>query len=237
MCVLSEDWKRTVNEGKVSHACTVWDSYDIDIQAEVNAYNRRFAGTPGYKNVDWKLFKAMLWVESGGPKNGAWMTRPMQIGNRGDPGYSTLKRQQEGADLIMSAAPKKRLEAESINTPGLNVSAGIAYAFTKLLLSRFDSVYTSSSPVPETYIVQSNDNFDRIAKKVGSTTEVLQKLNSSLKVLHAGDKVLYRKARIERVIVSWRNFTPANLATYYNGGGDACYAQKIEYVLKLLNQP
>jgi hypothetical protein len=71
-------------------------AYDEVIKKDVADYNHRLAGTPGYSNADWRWFKAVLWIESGGPTSAAWKSRPMQIGNPGDPGYSILKKGTEG---------------------------------------------------------------------------------------------------------------------------------------------
>jgi hypothetical protein len=63
-----------------------WAEYDCDIQRGVTQYNRHLRNTPGFISLDWRLIKAMVWTESGGPGNRAWRSNPMQIGNPGDPG-------------------------------------------------------------------------------------------------------------------------------------------------------
>lgn len=71
--------------------------------------------------LNWKWIKAMVWVESGGPTNPAWKTRPMQIGNPGDAGLGVLKRGEEGSNLIMDEKLKAGLA--QINTPAVNIKA------------------------------------------------------------------------------------------------------------------
>jgi len=39
-----------------------WDAWDCEIQMAVNEYNRHLMGTAGYRPLDWKIIKAMLWV-------------------------------------------------------------------------------------------------------------------------------------------------------------------------------
>jgi len=54
-----------------------------------------------------------------------------------------------------------------------------------------------------------------------------------LKVIHAKDKVQYRKAKMQRRITGWRLLSAATLAARYNVG-DASYAEKLAYVKALL---
>jgi len=200
----------------------------------VNDYNTRLSGTPGYKKVDWQLIKAMLWTESGGPKNKSWKTRVLQIGNTNDPGYDIVKNGKEGASVVMSERMKTDIVNGNINEPNLNVRAAIAYLFTRMAKYENKSVVDSAQPQPFTYKVAKGDNgLADIARKVGSTTEILQKLNPGKKVLHVGDSIQCQKASIKTVVSGWRTFDTTTVAARYNGGGDDKYAQKLDYVLSL----
>ncbi|HLL55993.1 MAG TPA: LysM domain-containing protein [Myxococcaceae bacterium] len=224
-------WQETVQDAVTNAA---WDLYDTTIKLEVSDYNTRLSGTPGYTKVDWLLLKAMVWVESGGPKSKAWKTRPMQIGNSGDPGYSVVKNGQEGASLIMSTRLKSDIASGNINEPNLNIRAGIAYVFTRMAKFSHKSVVDQGAK-PFTYKVVSGDNFAQIADKVGSTTEVLQSLNPGKKTLAIGDVITCRKASVQRVITGWLPFDTKTLAARYNIG-DARYADKLDYVLSLFKE-
>lgn len=226
---LARGWKDTVEDGVANPA---WDAYDALIQAEVAGYNTRLAGTPGFVPLDWKLFKAMLWVESGGPSNPAWTTRPMQIGNPGDPGYAVLREGREAAPLVMSDQLRREIGTGNIGTPALNVRAGIAYAVARLARSDLRSVDDPRDMAVREYTVAPGDGLERIASKVQSTVPSLQAMNPTARVLQPGQKLRYRKARVERVITGWYPATPANLASRYNAG-DAAYALKLEHVLAL----
>src|SRR4051812_24830269 len=211
---LGEGWKRTVGDGTTNKA---WDEYDSLIQTEVTDYNHKLGATPGYANVGWTLLKAVLWVESGGPHNPAWKTRPFQIGNPGDPAMGVLQKAAEGSDLIMSTHLKADVKSR-LNEPKVNVQAGIAYLFTRMMKSQIDSVFDPGSPTPLPYVVVAGDSFDAIAKKVGSTIHALQITNPSVRTLHPKQEILYRKATMKRVITGWLSFTTHNVGVRYNVG-------------------
>ena len=224
-------WQETVDDGLTNAA---WDVYDTTIQLEVADYNSRHSGTPGYKQVNWLLIKAMLWAESGGPKSKAWKTRPMQIGNTGDPGYATVKNGAEGSSVVMPPKLKGELPTGNINEPHFNIRVAIAYLFTRMAKVGTQSVVDSTDPKVFPYKVVKGDNgLATIAKKVGSTTETLQKLNPNAKLLHVNDTIQCQKASYKTVILGWRTFDTANIALLYNAGGDDRYAEKLDYVLSL----
>jgi LysM domain len=225
---LSDGWKKTVEDGVTNRA---WDEYDPLIKEEVDAYNKKFAKTTGYVAVDWKLAKAVLWVESGGPSNSAWKKRPMQIGNPGDPGYGVLKQGKEGSDLVMSDQLKIDIKGD-IDQPKLNIRAGIAYLFTKMMKSDIESVFDPTDSTIYPYTIVPGDSFYQIARKVGSTQKALQDLNPHVKLLKPKDTIKVRKARLERAIKGWQPFTTSTIASRYNIG-DSDYAAKLDHVLKL----
>ena len=228
---LDPKWKQTVDDGVSNKK---WDEYDHLIKSEIDEYNRRFVATPRFVTLDWKIFKAVVWVESGGPANPAWTTRPMQIGNKGDPGYAVLRDGKEAANLIMSDKLKKDI-AGNINKPELNIRAGIAYALTRLVTTEMQSVDDPKDAMVRDYTVVQGDSLDRIAKKVGSTVASLQKLNPTAKILQPKQVLKYRKASIQRVITGWMAVTTANLASRYNVG-DPSYQEKLDYVLSLFTK-
>lgn len=99
-------WQATIDAALIDRR---WHAYDCDIQAAVNRFNRHLTGTPNYHLLDWRMIKAMVWTESGGPTNRAWNTRPIQIGNPGDPGLRALFSDQEGGPLILPPELKNQL--------------------------------------------------------------------------------------------------------------------------------
>jgi hypothetical protein len=59
-----------------------WDVYDCEIRMIAGEYNVHLQTTPGYKPLDWRLVKAMIWTETGAGSP-EWKTKPMQIGVAG----------------------------------------------------------------------------------------------------------------------------------------------------------
>lgn len=231
---LDPKWTATVDDGLKNDD---WDEYDQIIEREVDDYNHRFAHLPPYVQVDGKIFKAILWVESGGPSSTEWKGRVMQIGNPGDPAYQTLKAGKEGSSLIMRSQLWTDLKTQSISKPELNIKAGIAYVFTRMAQFADTSVEDPKDKTQHQYTVVSGDSLWKIANKVGTTVELLQAMNpKALAMIHPGQVLVYKKASMKMTIVGWRSFTPANIFTYYNGGGDPQYADKLNYVLELFKK-
>ncbi|NML13967.1 LysM peptidoglycan-binding domain-containing protein [Azohydromonas caseinilytica] len=225
---LSKKWLDTVERGIED---VRWDGYDKAIQTEIAAYNARLSRTPGYQQVEWPIFKAMLWTESGGPDNPSWNARVMQIGNPGDPAYDVLRQGQEGSALVMPEDLKILLRASAnIDKPEVNLRAGIAYLFTRMALYRMESV-TAPGAALQTYKVQLGDSFSSIAKKLQTTVALLEKLNAvKPQALKPGMELKYQKASMQQVISGWRPFRSAMIADRYNGGGDPDYATKLDHV-------
>lgn len=229
---LDPKWKATVDDGKTNKE---WGEYDATIKAEIEDYNQRLASTPGFSKLDWRLFKAIVWVESGGPKNSAWKKRVMQIGNPGDKGYDVVKNGKEAASIVMSDTLKRDILG-NIDDPKLNIRAGIAYAVSRLATSDVKSVDDPKDPKIYEHVVQKGENFDTIAKKVGTTVDSIKMQNPTVvpTLLKIGQKLKYRKASMKRVITGWTPATTSSLATKYNGGGDPNYKDKLDYVMSIM---
>lgn len=221
-------WKDTINQGIND---SKWDKYDNLIKTEVDAYALKFTALSS--KVNWLLIKAMLWTESGGPSNRAWNTRPLQIGNIGDPAYDVLKSGSEGSELIMSDALKRSIVSGSIDDPEVNIKAGIAYLYTRMAITNIISVRDLKDSKEYEYTVVAGDSLDKISKKVNTTISELRRLNpKSAGIIRAGQKLKYVKAQMKRSIISWREFSPSVVADRYNGGGDINYSAKLVYILE-----
>lgn len=243
---LSPKWIATVEDGFSNRD---WDAYDALIQSEIGecacseratAYNPRFIENvaSGYVCVDWMLIKAMLWVESGGPRQASWKIRPMQIGNPGDPAYGVLKKSAEGSALVMSPALAAAIRTQSIDSQELNIRAAIAYLFTRMAKFDVRSVVDESDKTIHTVTIVRGDSLERIAGRVGTSVEVLKSFRSEVSTtqLRVGEKLRYRKAKMGQIIVGWRKWDFATIAARYNGGGDPDYADKLAFVTRLFSQ-
>ncbi|WP_198088851.1 LysM domain-containing protein [Variovorax sp. E3] len=219
-------------EDGIDKADDAWDAYDCELRAAVGEYNRHLASSPGFVPLDWKVVKAMLWVETGA-KNPKWRTRPMQIGNEGDPGLQSLLLGNEGGDLVVPPSMRPYLSIESARQqPAQNIRAGIGYLLMRMANFAFKSV-----PGPDARVLEitaaPGDSLDRIAKAQGSTLEVMKKLNPSVGVVHAGDVLKYQKASIQRVITGWNPLSAGSIAQRYNSG-DSRYASKLQHAARVL---
>ena len=240
---LSQKWIDTVEDGLSNRE---WDAYDTLIRSEVGecvcsaqeaGYNPRFIENTasGYVCVDWTLVKAMLWVESGGPRQACWKTRPMQIGNPGDAAYGVLKSGAEGSVPVMSPKLFNAIRTQSIDSPELNIRAAIAYLFTRMAKFDVQTVPDESDQTIHSVTVVHGDSLERIARRVGTSIDELKKFRSEVSItqLRIGEKLRYRKMKTGRVIVGWRKWDFVTIAARYNGGGDPAYADKLAFVANL----
>ena len=220
---LTQQWKDTVQRGVTDKR---WDEYDSVIQREVANYNRRFS-----IGVNWLIPKAMVWVESGGPDNPAWKSRPMQIGNPGDPAYDVLKAGKEGSDVVMDATLSAAVKSAQINTPTVNLQAGIAYLFARMAKWEEKSIPDAKDPKVYTHTVVANDNLWSIAQKNGTTMDELKKMNpTAANMIKPGQVLSYHKAKMGMAMDSWRAWDSTTVASRYNVG-DPDYAAKLTYLL------
>jgi LysM repeat protein len=229
---LDKRWTDTVDDGLTNSA---WDAWDDAVKTEFDGYNLRFKTVAGYKQVDRKWGKAIVWVESGGPSSDMWNTRPMQIGNKSDKAYAVLKTGGEGSSVIMSPTLASEIKTGDINDPKLNIRAGLACLFTRM--AKFDSasVEDQKDKTEYTYTVLAGDNLSVIAKRVGTTVDNLQKMNPGVRTLQPKQVLKYKKASVQLVISGWRTWDSATIAERYNVG-DEYYAAKLEYVLDLFTK-
>ncbi|SAK70443.1 LysM domain protein [Caballeronia pedi] len=228
-----EIWKE---ERRVATRDKNWNSWDSEIQTAVSEYNHHLFGESGYFFLDWRIIKAMVWVESNA-NNPSWQTKPMQIGVGNDPGLTSFLSGKEGGDLIVPPMWRGRLTIASVrSTPAHNIRAGIGYLLMRMANFKHQSVLNTDSAVYDV-TVKVGDSLEKIAKTQGSTVEVMKRLNPTVSVLRPGQVLKYQKASIQRVITGWQHISPTSIANFYNGGGDPNYANKLQFVLDLIYSP
>ena len=212
-----------------------WNKHDCEIQSAVNDYNRHLSDTTGYKHLDWRLIKAILWVESGA-EDAAWRTNPMQIGVTGDPGLDAFLHGNEGGEIILPSAWHGRIHKSSaITIPAHNIRAGIGYLLMRAAHFEHRSVEDDDREIYEVG-VSSGDSLAKIARNHQTTIEILKKLNPGSAVLQPGKILKYRKGRVQRVIVGWDQIDVARAARLYNGNGDNKYVKKLKYAFDLVKR-
>jgi hypothetical protein len=209
-----------------------WDKWDCDIQRIVTAYNHHLLMTASaYQPLDWRVIKAMLWVESG-PHQPDWNTQPMQIGNAGDPG---LRDFFERGGLILPPVWKGRFDEHSAKiNPEHNLVVGIGYLLLRLAYFQIRSVPDEDTKVYEA-TVQKGDSFDSIARKQGTTVDKLKELNPKVnpRQLSIGQVLKYQKASVQWVISGWEPITSTAVAQY-NGKGDKTYTKRFEFAYSVV---
>ena len=80
----------------------------------------------GLCDVDLQLIKALSWVETGAwiPE---WKTRPMQIGNIGDPGLQQILETDSGKLLLPPVYKTTLTKANVVADGNRNIEAGVGY--------------------------------------------------------------------------------------------------------------
>lgn len=227
--------RKTAFQATIDDALTnaAWDAYDCDIMLIANEFNRHLANTPGFKVLNWQIIKAMVWTETGGPTDASWRSRPMQIGNPGDPGLKALFSGREGGELIIPPSLNGRLNATSATAmPLMNIRAGTAYLLMRF--AKFGYVTVAEGPVSP-YTVHAGDSFTKIAHAYGSTVQTLQQLNPHIRFLRPKHTILFQKAKLQKVVTGWNSVTTFTIARKYNRG-DPEYARKLEYSLAVMRQ-
>lgn len=241
---------------RVDQQSDIRNQYDADIRHIVGTFNRYLSKKypeSHYQDLDWRVIKAMIWVESG-HKPSAWRFRPMQIGNIGDPGLQAvlhLKKtrlkngkvhiQSEGAELIIPPEYTANLtwkNKEKIrHDPQLNIQAGVAY----LLMRHAKFGYRTVVDFDEKdykITVKFGDNINKIAAANGTTVNILKQFNPQINIQHlqAGLLLKYKKAKIRKTVLGWYSMNFLSITKKYNAKGDRRYMKKLKYAYTEINR-
>jgi hypothetical protein len=157
----------------------------------------------------------------------------MQIGNPGDPGLAALLSGKEGGELIMPPQIASGLTLQNaVVQPDKNIQAGVGYLLMRAANYAFVNAEDTTDPVHD-YIVTPGDSLAAIATRNGSTTAELQALNPNAHVLHPGQKIKIRKAKIQKTITEVKTLDNATVARLYNTKQHN-YAEKLAYCLNII---
>lgn len=213
-----------------------WNEYDCDIQRGVAQFNRHLFSTAGFISLDWRLIKAMIWTESGGPDHRAWRSNPIQIGNPGDPGLRALLSDKEGGTLIIPPELKNKLTiATAAGSPQMNTRAGMAYLLMRLAQYGIGTVPDEQDKKVYEIVAKAGDSLDRIARANSTTVDTIKRLNPGTHILRPGQTLKYKKATVQKIIVRWNMANPSTIAMRYNVG-DPDYAKKLAYCLTVMQK-
>lgn len=226
-----QQWAEGINNAAPGD--TRWNQWDCEIQLALSEFNQHLQGVANYVPPDWRFIKSMLWVESGAG-NAQWRIKPMQIGVAGDPGLKAFLSGDEGGELILPPLWRGRLTMDSARTmPAHNIRAGIGYLLMRMAYFEYQEVPSPDPTIHETS-VKKGDSLSRIAQQQGTTVGMLQRMNANSAVLRIGQKLVFRKASIQRVITGWRPLTSQLALTRYNGEGDPNYARKLDHAMAVV---
>ncbi|MBJ9848103.1 LysM peptidoglycan-binding domain-containing protein [Citrobacter sp. Cpo044] len=241
-----EEWKSGREKAIGNPDWYIYDNTIRKLVSEINQHLSMSKNIEKYKPLDWKLIKAMIWTETGATST-EWKTKPMQIGKIGDNGILkvTVPARPRKYKIITPKNWDKYLKNKSDmikNNPEYNIRAGIVFLMIKMSETEKDKTVYDNEKEDIYEVVKGDLGYSSIAKKIGTTQNVLTTLNG-VKVIHPGDKLKYKKAHLEQYIQGWKLFTPKNIQIQYNGDrkratvskpGDINYADKFKYVYSLI---
>ena len=238
---------------------SLFATYDDEIIRYTEQWNNEYEDVPGFTPLDPNLVKAMVLQESGGHRKTAYKLDPMQIANMGDwalrvlrdgleasvpeGGYDELDRVKEtpGRWVTVERNGKKKKmwvwdykEAEGRINANLSIEYGTRWLFQKAFKFGKRTVQDESSPI-KSYEVKPGDSLSKIAKRCGTTVDVLVDYNGIEKPdsIRVGQTLTYRPAWREDFIEAMRPWAEA--LKRYNGGGTKGYDDSIMSLLKSAN--
>lgn len=215
-----------------------WDKHDGIIQKVVAEMNQKFQvkhyDFSPFIPLDWKIIKAMVWVESSGP---SWQSReggvkpapafygpwPIQFGNSGDPGLGVIRDGAEHSHLISSK--ELRNELKKTMTAELCIRGGVALVF------HYAAIYENAKIIDRQAVqhdtVRTKDTLSKIAARNQTLVEEITRASnlSEKTILRVGQTVWFRSAHREWQLNGWKDWWIA--VTKYNGGGDPHYRSKV----------
>ncbi|MDM0075702.1 peptidoglycan-binding protein [Variovorax sp. J2P1-59] len=220
-----EKWKDGIDKADAD-----WDGYDKLIRETVRDYNWHLRKTPGYRELNWQLVKAMIWTETGAGHR-EWNVRPIRIGVLGDKGLPALLSRREGSELVV---PYSLVGREVQTVPRENIRAGVGYMLMRMAEYGFASIPDRDHRIFEVTVGPGDHGLERVARRCGSTSEILMKLNPAVRAVNPGQVLKCQKATVQKVITGWRSFDYTTIALRYNGNGDPNYASKLEYSFNVI---
>ncbi len=165
----------------------------------------------------------------------AWDKAPMQSANPGDAGWSDMMNNGNKTSLIVppnlrSAVGSPRLRAVD------NIAAGVGYLLYRA--AEFGPQTQVDKNDIKNVVVSHGDTLYSIARKVGTTEQVLRDMNSHapLYPLKVGIKLNYVPAKTVTVITGWQSINPQNAYRLYNANGRGAYGDDVQFTYDLIRK-
>jgi hypothetical protein len=234
---IERDWQKAKSQTQMPAVNALsWNAHDKELRQIVSDYNRYLASTPGYHDLDWHLIKAMLFVETN-PEQKGWDKSPMQSNNQGDAGYGDLTSKPDRVALLVPPTLRNSLSCANINAAG-SITAGVAYLLSQAAI--FGEATVNADQKTQTVKVEKYDSLYTLAKKVGTTEALMQKLNPHVNFhnLQPGTVLNYQKAKIVTVITGWKTIDENSIYSLYNRNPRLAqrYTQQLGYAYRLIKQ-
>ena len=227
---------RSAQKALIPARALSWNAYDQDTQNIVSQYNDYLRGTPGYQSLDWQLIKAMLWVETSptAPDN-QWDTAPMQSANKGDSGWSDIMNNGDKMSLIVPLNLRSAVASPNLRAAD-NIAAGVGYLLYRA--AEFGSQTQVDKNDIKSVVVSHGDSLYSIARKVGTTEQVLRDMNSHapLYPLKVGIKLNYAPAKTVTVITGWQSIDPQSTYRLYNANRRGAYGEEVQFTYDLIRK-
>ena len=172
----------------------------------------------------------MIWTEvMAGPDAPEWRTRPMQIGNPGDPGLKVVADGQDHSELVIPAEVRAILKNGAAATGQNNVRAGIAYLFHRAAFPYYKQSLVIDDQTVQTHTLAQGETLSGLAHKLGTTVQDILDQSSidpeQAAKLAPGKVLKYRKLHMEWKVTGWSDWQTA--IKLYNYPGDAHYLEKV----------
>ncbi len=213
-----------------------WNAHDQDTQNIVSQYNDYLRSTPGYQSLDWQLIKAMLWVEtSPTAPDDQWDTAPMQSANKGDVGWRDMMNNANRMSLIVPPNLRSAVAFPNLRATD-NIAAGVAYLLYRA--ATFGPQTQLDKNNIKSVVVSRGDSLYSIARKVGTTEQILRDMNSHapLYPLKVGIKLNYVPANTVTIIIGWQSINPQSTYRLYNANGLGAYGDEVQFLYDLIRK-
>ncbi len=159
----------------------------------------------------------------------------MQSANPGDLGWSDLMRQQDKMQDIVPPNLRSAVASAGL-TPQNNIAAGVG------ILLQHAAIWGPKTTIDKknvkTVTTQKGDSLYIIAKRAGTTEQVLKDMNAGTRLgpLRPGMVLKYAPAKTVKAITGWRSISQQSTYTLYNHHPGSDYGHKVQFLYDLIKR-